>query len=78
MVYLVQEFQVHEFVCMYKRATEKRVYLLECTPVPDITNTRAVLLQHGIKIHIKEVLEFNGGHEQAEPLRVIYVSLSLH
>lgn len=78
MIYLVHEFQVHEFVCMCKRATGKRVYLLECTPVPDITNTHAVLLQHAIKIHIKEVLEFNGGHEQAEPLRVIYVSLPLH
>lgn len=52
--------------------------LLERTLVPDITNVHAVFLQYAIKIHIKEVLEFNRGQEQAEPLHVIYVSLSLH
>lgn len=62
-------------MCMYKKAKGSMCeYLLECTPVPDITNIHTVLLQYGIKIHIKEVLEFNGGHEQAEPLRAIYVS----
>lgn len=63
---------------MHKGLKGENEYLLQCTPLPDITNTHVFLLQYSIKVYVKEVLEFNGGHVQAEQLCVIYISLSLH
>lgn len=52
--------------------------LLECRTVLDITNTPPVSIKYGIKVHIKDLLGFNRGHERAALLCVICVSLLSH
>lgn len=57
------------------RHNSLRSDLLECRTVLDITNTPPVSIKYGIKVHIKDLLGFNRGHERAGLLRVICVCL---
>lgn len=47
------------------RQNSPRSDLLECRTVLDIMNTPPVSIKYGIKVHIKDLLGFNRGHEWA-------------